>query len=145
MLSTLNLMYAKRPSYCISKNRIPTKKRKVSLSAMRMQSEHSVLSIACNDFDKRSLSKTCRGGDNCCTRDHPCGEVGYCELTFFLHPLNVTMQISFSIWLWPQMFRVKVTVTGMTSALMAWYAPQRGKNAPELLLDKASQTWLSGG
>ena len=34
-----------------------------------------VLRLFCIEIYRRSLLKTCQGGDNCCTRDHPCGEV----------------------------------------------------------------------
>ena len=72
------------------------KQRKISSSALRIQSMHTMQCIL-NNFEhkiacfrtqdsslykpiKRWLYKTCRGGEGCCTRDQPCGEVVWVEL-----------------------------------------------------------------
>ena len=35
----------------------------------------NLVCLACSEIFQRWLLKTCRGGESCCSRDQPCGEV----------------------------------------------------------------------
>ena len=137
MQSNLNPMYVKRPMWCILKTSMSAKQRKAFSSGLRMQSmilfwTRTFFAFAWSEICQRWLSKTCRGGAGCCSRDQPCGEVDWLGWTThylvrFPNPLAL-----------PQASEAENLTTHYPPSLFVKFSFVEGT---EWLLDRQNENW----